>query len=186
MSLRHGLLGLINNQPMTGYELNKEFKASLGNFWHATSQQIYKDLDSMEKNGWLISERVIQNEKPNKRVYSITAKGKAEFLDWLSSPEADIKDSMLVKNIILLRLFFAGETSDEQALKLLYSYREECLASVQKIDEIKKELIREEAVYTPEELKYPKLTVLHGDIIRQARLEWVEKAIAILENKEGE
>ena len=41
-------------------------------------------------------------------------------------------------------------------------------------------------IYTPEELKYPELTVLQGDIIRRARLEWVERAIAILENKEGE
>ena len=41
MSLRHGLLGLINYKPMTGYELNKEFEESLGHFWHVRSQQIY-------------------------------------------------------------------------------------------------------------------------------------------------
>jgi len=94
ISLRHGLLGLINYKPMTGYDLNREFAESLGHFWHVKSQQIYKELDTMEKSGWLVSERVMQSEKPNKRVYSITAKGKAEFIDWLSSPNFDIKNAM--------------------------------------------------------------------------------------------
>jgi len=183
VSLRHGLLGLINYKPMTGYELNKEFSESLGNFWQVKSQQIYKELDAMEEGGWLISERVIQSEKPNKRVYSITEKGKAEFLNWLSSPEADIKHSMQGKNAFLMRLGFAGETSHEQALNLLRSFREECLASVRKMDDVEKVIARDEAFYTHDILKYWKLVALHGEIVRKARLEWVEKAIAILEGE---
>ncbi|MDR2589569.1 MAG: PadR family transcriptional regulator, partial [Oscillospiraceae bacterium] len=89
MSLKHGLLGLLNyDGPMTGYDLDKEFKRSLGYFWYAKQQQIYRELDEMEIKGWLTSERVIQNEKPNKRVYSITEDGKTEFVDWLNSPES--------------------------------------------------------------------------------------------------
>ena len=91
MSLRHGLLGLINYSPMTGYEIVKDFENSLSYFWHATSQQIYKELDAMEKSGWLVSERIIQTEKPNKRVYSITPEGKAALLEWLSTPEEGVK-----------------------------------------------------------------------------------------------
>jgi DNA-binding PadR family transcriptional regulator len=171
---------------MTGYELNKEFNESLGNFWQAKPQQIYRELDAMEINGWLISERVIQNEKPNKRVYTITAMGKAVFLDWLSSPEADIKNSMYGKNVFLMRLYFAGETNQEKALYLLQTFKEECLAGIQAMEDIKEVFVRDEAeaFYSHEQLKYMKLTALYGDIVRRARLEWVEKAIAILKNRE--
>ena len=184
MSLRHGLLGLINYKPMTGYELNKEFSESLGHFWPVRSQQIYKELDNMEKSGWLISERIIQSEKPNKRVYSITTKGKAEFINWLSSPELDIKNSMQGKNVFLMRLGFAGETSDEQALNLLRIFREESLASVQKMDDANAVLARDDEIYSHNVMKYWRLVVLHGEVMRKARLEWVEQAISILENEE--
>ena len=68
MSLKHGLLGLLNYSSMTGYELDKAFKVSLSFFWQAKTSQIYRELDAMETNGWLSSQRIIQSEKPNKRV----------------------------------------------------------------------------------------------------------------------
>ena len=60
MSLKHGLLGLLNYGPMTGYELDKAFKASLSFFWQAKASQIYRELGTMEQNGWLTSKRIVQ------------------------------------------------------------------------------------------------------------------------------
>ena len=180
MSLKYGLLGLLNDRPMTGYELDKEFKESLAHFWQAKTSQIYRELDAMEKNGWLSSERVIQDEKPNKRVYSITDQGKAEFLDWLSSPGADIENATRVKSVFFMRLFFAGETSPEQALKLLYTYRDQCLIGMKEMDEVNELYNQIESSYDPEEMKYAKLIMMHGEMMRKTRLAWVEKAIDIL------
>lgn len=86
MSLKHGLLGLLNYGSMTGYELDKIFRDSLSFFWQAKTSQIYRELDTMECHGWLTSERIIQNDKPNKRVYTITDSGKEELGNWLSMP----------------------------------------------------------------------------------------------------
>ena len=187
MSLRHGLLGMLNTLPMTGYDLHKEFRETLGYFWHVNSQQVYKELDAMEKNGWLVSERVIQNEKPNKRVYSITAKGKAELASWLSEPEEDIKFATMAlkyKNPFLMRLVFAGEASQEQALDLLRAYRQQCLVNLRKTGGIRKAIAKDEAIHGHAAMKYWKLTALHGEIMRNARLEWVEKALEILEGEQ--
>jgi len=181
MSLKHGLLGLLNYEPMTGYELDKEFKESLDYFWQARGNQIYRELDLMEKNGWLTSERVIQAEKPNKRVYSITANGKKELLDWLSSPEADIANATNVKSAFLLRVFFAGETGKEKALELLRSFRDVCVASNTKIDEPIKKIAHEELNY-PEQAVYWNLTASYGAMMNQARIAWAEEAIAKLES----
>ena len=185
MSLRHGLLGLINYSPMTGYEMVKEFNESLAYFWHASPQQIYKELDAMEKSGWLVSERIMQTEKPNKRVYSITLKGKEALVDWVSSPDDGVNKFMQGKNLFLMRLAFAGEGSDENVLQMLYEFRNQYLSFAQKMENINMDemIVEEEAVLGHKVMKYWKIVALHGEIIRKARLEWVEKAIAILENE---
>lgn len=101
-SFGHGMLGLLNYGPMTGYELDKAFKESLSFFWQAQTSQIYRELDAMEQNGWLSSEYVIQKDKPNKRVYSITDTGKKELNNWLLSPQSDIAATMRIKNAFLM------------------------------------------------------------------------------------
>jgi len=180
MSLKHGLLGLLNYQPMTGYELDKEFKESLAHFWQAKPQQIYRELNAMEQAGWLISERVPQEDKPNRRVYTITDKGKAEFLDWLASPGEDIKNATRVKSVFFMRLFFAGDTSREQALELLHNYRKQCVIGMEEMDNANEMYNQSEPPHDPKEMIYIKLIMMHGEMMRKTRLEWVEKAIDIL------
>jgi len=184
VSLKHGLLGLLNYEPMTGYELDKEFKESLAYFWQAKPQQIYRELNAMEQSGWLISERVPQEERPNRRVYTITDKGESEFFDWLSSPKSDIQNATRVKSVFFMRLFFAGETNKKQALDLLYSYREQCLESVGEMERVNEAMEQTDVLYDPEKAIYWKLIAMNGEIMRKARLEWVQKAISILESQE--
>ena len=186
MSLRHGLLGLINYKPMTGYEMVKEFDDSLAFFWHASPQQMYKELDTMEKSGWLVSERVMQTEKPNKRVYSITPKGKEELVNWVSNTEEGVTKFMQGKNPFLMRLAFAGEGSDENALQMLYEFRNQYLSFADKMGGVDEMIAEEEAILGKKVMKYWNIVALHGEYIRKARLEWVEKAIAILENERDE
>jgi len=182
MSLKHGLLGLLSYEPMTGYELNKEFNGSLGYFWSAKASQIYRELDAMEKCGWLTSERVIQDEKPNKRVYSLTQEGKAEFMDWLSSLDP-IKGPPSMRSAFLMRVFFGGELKKEQTLELFHAIRGimlERLEQMQKVyDEIDSvALIDERSAHNA---VYWRLTALSGEIMCKANLEWVDKSIEILE-----
>src|SRR5438093_632739 len=44
MSLRHALLGLLADHPMTGYDLTRTFDRSLANVWPASHSQIYPEL----------------------------------------------------------------------------------------------------------------------------------------------
>ncbi|GLC82536.1 PadR family transcriptional regulator [Lacrimispora brassicae] len=184
MSLKYGLLGLLNYGSMTGYELDKAFKDSLSFFWQAKNSQIYRELDAMECWGWLTSERIIQSEKPNKRVYAITDKGKAELSNWLSLPESDIADAMRVRSAFLMRVFFAGETSTEQSLELLRAYREKCLESSKGMNAAHDAIAEYEAVVSDDEKsKYWKIAALYGDAFFHAGLTWADKAIAILEER---
>ena len=182
MSLRHGLLGLLNcNGPTTGYDLDKFFKKSLAHFWQAKTSHIYRELSAMENAGWLTSERVFQEEKPNKRVYSITDTGKAELLNWLTLPDSGLAGG--VKSAFLMRIFFSGEVGKAQALKLIHEYRDLCISLTPGIQQAQEEIAAIKGLH-PKHTTYWKLTALQGEIYLKSGIEWADKAIAILEEEE--
>ena len=127
MSLPHGLLGLLRYKSSTGYELTKIFELSLNHFWHAQNPQIYRELNRMEEKGWVLSHSVIQDKRPNKRVYSITEKGHNALIEWLQ------KDAPLFENPhepMIMRVFF-GANTPEATLELLKKCRDMCLNSLE-------------------------------------------------------
>jgi len=185
MSLKHGLLGLLNYEPLTGYDLNKFFKESVGHFWHAKASQIYRELDAMEKTGWLTSERIIQEEKPNKRVYSITDKGKAELVDWLLAYDP-FKNMIAPKNAFMMRIFFGGEIDKNKTVELLRTAREKLLEYVQEMENIMETVEHEEIDVDSERKKYWKITIMSGVIMNKSQIEWIDKSIALLEEENEE
>ena len=188
MSLKHGLLGLLNYKSMTGYELDKEFKESLAYLWTAKASQIYRELDMMEQSGWLTSERVIQEDKPNKRVYSITDQGKTEFLKWLISYDP-FTGPAKHKNTFLMRLFFGGEIEKEHTEQLLHKAKEKTLETFRELETIKGwfetgEIF--EISEDPKKIIYWKLTLMYGEIMNKAQVEWIDEAITLLEEDENQ
>lgn len=169
---------------MTGYELDKAFRVSLSFFWQAKTSQIYRELDAMELCGWLTSERIIQSEKPNKRVYTITNSGKEALDNWLSLPGSDIDHAMRVKSAFLMRVFFAGETGTEQALKMLRAYRENCLERIKGMNDAYEAISEYGTVISNnKKSKYWEIVALYGDVFFDAGLAWADKAIALLEEE---
>jgi DNA-binding PadR family transcriptional regulator len=171
---------------MTGYELDKVFKDSLSFFWQAQTSQIYRELAAMEGNGWLTSERVIQNEKPNKKVYTITAVGKNELKNWLASPEKSIGEAMCVRNAFLMRVFFAGETDDAQALSMLRAFREKCAEAISRFASIPESITGYGASVDggAARTKYWKIAAMFGEVHYRAEMEWVDRALSMLEGNE--
>jgi DNA-binding PadR family transcriptional regulator len=84
---------------MTGYELAKTFDNSLGFFWKANHQQIYRELTKLRDRGHIQGREVVQSGKPNKLVYTLTPEGRAALRHWGARPSspASIKDDLLVR-----------------------------------------------------------------------------------------
>src|SRR3954462_13890941 len=53
VALPHAILVSLSEQPGSGYELAHRFDRSIGYFWAATHQQIYRTLRAMEADGWV-------------------------------------------------------------------------------------------------------------------------------------
>ncbi len=132
--LKHGILGLLNYGEMTGYEINETFKNSLNYFWPAQTSQIYRELNTLETNGWITKRVVEQSKKPNKNVCSITDEGRKELYSWLSNLEIDID----MHSSILMRVFFMGNlpvNDSEKYFEQLNEQYENVLNYLQKTDE---------------------------------------------------
>ncbi|WP_040794960.1 PadR family transcriptional regulator [Nocardia higoensis] len=86
MALEHALLVSLSERSGSGYELARRFDKSIGFFWTATHQQIYRVLKRMVEAGWVDCESVAQEGKPDKKVYSVTAAGDAELARWIAEP----------------------------------------------------------------------------------------------------
>lgn len=84
---------------MTGYELAKTFDASIGFFWKADHQQIYRELSRLRDKGHVQGREVVQSGKPNKLVYTLTSEGRAALKHWAARPSVppSIKDDLLVR-----------------------------------------------------------------------------------------
>ena len=120
MSLHYGLLGLLRYQDSTGYDLTKIFEDSLNNFWHAQSAQIYRELDRMEQKGWVVSKNIVQNKRPNKRLYSITEEGCVALDKWLCEGTLEFEHP---HEQFLMRVFF-GANAPDVTLALLKACRD--------------------------------------------------------------
>lgn len=83
MALEHALLVSLSERPGTGIELTRRFDRSIGFFWRATHQQIYKVLRRMEDDGWLTSGA--GESRITERRYAVTAAGRTELARWIAS-----------------------------------------------------------------------------------------------------
>jgi len=99
MSLDHALLVSLLEKPSSGYELARRFDRSIGYFWHATHQQIYKVLARMEEAGWVSARLKAGDTAPDRKEYSVAAGGRAELSRWLAEPAEPegTRDTLMVK-----------------------------------------------------------------------------------------
>jgi DNA-binding PadR family transcriptional regulator len=86
VALPHAILVSLCEQSGSGYELAHRFDRSIGYFWSATHQQIYRTLRAMEDDGWVSAAVVAQHGRPDKKVYTVSDAGRVELARWIAQP----------------------------------------------------------------------------------------------------
>lgn len=136
--LKYTLLGFLNYNPSTGYELKQIIDVSTSYFWHAKQSQIYTTLKKLEEEDLVSSRFEPQEGRPNRRVYTISQDGKDELKGWLEKPLNSIEKH---KETLLLKLFFSAETDKDIVLKELHQQRELHQKQLHKYQRTTKEVI---------------------------------------------
>ena len=111
MSLAYAILVSLICKPKSGYDLAKQFDGSVGFFWQATHQQIYRELTKLEQQNWISAEAIAQEGRPDKKIFSVKDLGLSHLKTWLlqSSDLAPVKDEFLLK-------IYAGYLIPEDAI----------------------------------------------------------------------
>ncbi|WP_441249409.1 PadR family transcriptional regulator [Kitasatospora sp. McL0602] len=99
MSLPHAILTALLERPSSGLELTRRFDRSIGFFWSATHQQIYRELGKLEKAG-LIRAVPGRPARGGRKEYEVLPAGRAELTAWVGEPQ----DPKPIRDPLLLRL----------------------------------------------------------------------------------
>ncbi len=110
--LKYAILGLLDKQEMSGYDIMNQFNHNMVHFWSAKHSQIYPELKKLTQEGLIEFRSVSQGNKVlDKKIYSITSKGKQELQQWLDKlmPLPDT-----VKDEFMLKAYFVSSMSKEE------------------------------------------------------------------------
>ncbi|MGK2320953.1 PadR family transcriptional regulator [Gordonia rhizosphera] len=178
MALEHAILVSLAERPGTGYEIGQQFDRSIGYFWSATHQQIYRTLKKLHTDGLVSFESVAQDGRPDKKVYTISDEGRKVLAEWVMSPTPlqPLRSDLGVK----LR---AAEFGDLAAvIGELKAHRDEHVAQLKLYNGF-------EAAYYPDPhtltgRKLHQYLVLRGGIrSEEGFVEWCDEVITTLERE---
>jgi DNA-binding PadR family transcriptional regulator len=108
MSLRSAILTALMERPSSGKELARRFDLSFGYFWHATHQQIYRELGQMSDVGLIQLHASQEKGRGGPRTYAITEAGVQHLRDWVATGQ----DPVPIRDPLLVRLRAAAVLGD--------------------------------------------------------------------------
>jgi DNA-binding PadR family transcriptional regulator len=99
MSLPHAILTALLEKPSSGLELTRRFDRSIGYFWSATHQQIYRELGKLEAEGHIRALPAEQPTRGQKKSYEVLPAGRAELARWTAASQdpKPYRDTMLLR-----------------------------------------------------------------------------------------
>jgi DNA-binding PadR family transcriptional regulator len=173
------ILGLLAEQPLSGYQIKKIIDIRFSFFWSESFGQIFPALKSLASEGFV--EECPQEASGGRatRTYQITPAGKAALVDWLAQPVE--KESLRLE--ILLKTYFSGYTAPEAMLTHLSAFEESHARQLHIL-----------GLFAEELLRIPDEDENHGDILRvidfgqkvnRAYLDWCRETREYFEKKQA-
>lgn len=182
MALKNAILAALLDGEASGYDLAKEFDASVANFWMATPQQLYRELDKLEDAGLVSATVVEQERRPNKRVFRLTTRGAetlAAFTRRHPKPTA-IRDELMVQ-------VQAVDHGDAAAVRAVLQERlERARGKLDRYQRLQARLLdgRNEDDYLVEAPRIgPYLTLRRGIAFEEENARWYRLAIRALDRR---
>ncbi|MCE0493950.1 PadR family transcriptional regulator [Vibrio salinus] len=172
MSLPHVILTVLSTRDATGYDITKEFSSSIGYFWKASHQQVYRELNKMGQQGLVTCVLEPQEGKPDRKVYSITTEGKKTLTEWFDQPTAHptVRDEFCAKLMAC-------------AVQPSAPYRNQVVDLISESKRLVDHFKEIEAAYyaAPETLdkhqRLERLTLRRNILAREAWIVWAEEAL---------
>ncbi|MER6996849.1 PadR family transcriptional regulator [Streptomyces sp. NPDC000410] len=182
MALRHAVLAALLDEELSGYQLAKSFDMGVANFWHALPQQLYAELAKLEADGLVTGREVVQDTRPNKRLFRVTKAGLAELERFAaaSAKPSFMRDDLLVK-VQASDLIDSDEVIAQLEERAAFAgAKVELFGSL--LRKIRGDRSEEEFLRHGERIG-PYLTCLRGLAFEQGNRDWCERTAAILRER---
>jgi len=101
--ITYAVLGLLALKgPLSGYDLKRLFDETLSGLWGAAHSQVYRELRRLADLGWAEMERHEQLDRPDRKVYRVTAAGREALADWQREPvePPQLRDEVLLRLVL--------------------------------------------------------------------------------------
>lgn len=175
MSIQHALITSLLEKPSTGYELANRFDHSMGYFWQASHQQIYRELGRMADAGWLLIEEDPSASSRRKKTYHVLDAGRQELARWVAEPGTTGSNDQAL--LIKLRAeAVLGPLGAVVELKRLIEQHQQRLALYRTIEQ------RDFAAPAPSHAQKLQHAVLRRGIMAEEDwLEWAKETLTLLD-----
>lgn len=171
------ILGFLQYKPMSGYDIKKSTDESLRYFWQENYGHIYPVLAKLQEQGMVTSSLEASETGPDRKVYSITEKGKEAFTTWLNQEAEPPK----YRKELLLKLFFLPADKKDSMVNHLEAEieRHKKLMIDYKKVQSQLEQLKTDSNYSPAWL----FTVRNGMYTSEAQINWCRECIEFLTEK---
>lgn len=170
MSIKHAILALLEIDEGSGYDLVTRFNNSIGSFWSASHQQVYKELAALAGAGWVEFDEIEQIGKPAKKIYRVTGAGLEELKLWLQKPVKPLK----VKYPFLIKIFAGDHLPKEQLLQAIEDNEQEHRTTLEAYKNLETWIHKLPEVEL-KKYQLPYATMKLGMKVEKAWLEWSEE-----------
>ncbi|MFH0883709.1 MAG: PadR family transcriptional regulator [bacterium] len=177
----YALLGWLQHESLSGYDLKKRCEEYLSDFWYGSFGQIYPLLHQMEHEGLVTMREEPSDEgRPPRKVYSITTAGIERFEQWMrEDPEPD-----LFRSELMLRLFFGRNAPREMLVRQVEAVRRDAARTLAALDQFLN--------HTPQwaqnnpNAPYQRILLDRGFTVNQGFIEWCDRTLNTLRSLDGE
>jgi DNA-binding PadR family transcriptional regulator len=131
MSVRHGLLALLERGTRYGYQLRTEFESATGGTWPLNIGQVYTTLSRLERDGLV---RALPESDGGQRPYEITDDGRVELTLWFATP---VEPADRPRDELAIKLALALTTPGVDVRAVVQTQRTATIRQLQKLTRLK-------------------------------------------------
>jgi DNA-binding PadR family transcriptional regulator len=169
-------LGLLSERPLHGYELRAAYEDDLVPHSRLNIGQVYTTLDRLERDGLVTHALVAQAERPDKKVYDLTDRGREELQRWLDTPAPIGLD---LRNEAFLKVGLARRLADLDAARVVATERRACFERLAEVSHAKAQAERDGEPLT-------KVMLLElAELRLEAFLNWLERCMERIQEENG-
>ena len=173
MSLRIAALGLLAQQPGSGYDLLKEFEKSMANVWPATQSQLYGELNKLADAGLI---EVSDIGPRGRKEYRITDAGRGELRRWVTNTQ----DDPPFRSTSLLRVFLLGAIPPAQAREHMVAMAAGAEAELERYEELRDAVDRDTG---DDGLFYGRAALEYGLRLSQMEADWARWVVNAIDGR---